>query len=143
MIRPSNELLTDRHRAAARWLPTTGVEQKVNFVFIRYFTLHVSGESLLIRKYSSCCCSILYNASENWVRFLCTTPSQQCQVSYISAYGRRRNCNIRARTTRESAKTNAALQTVKLRYINTLLLERVRLKNFNGPWNEARRTILT
>jgi len=26
MIRPGNELLTDRHRAAARWLPTTVVE---------------------------------------------------------------------------------------------------------------------
>ena len=25
MIRPSNELLTDRHRAAARWLPTTAL----------------------------------------------------------------------------------------------------------------------
>ena len=25
MIRPGNELLTDRHRAAARWLPTTAL----------------------------------------------------------------------------------------------------------------------
>jgi len=26
MIRPGNELLTDRHRAAARWLPTTELD---------------------------------------------------------------------------------------------------------------------
>jgi len=25
MIRPGNELLTDRHRSAARWLPTTAL----------------------------------------------------------------------------------------------------------------------
>jgi len=28
MIRPGNELLTDRHRAAARWLPTTVLRDK-------------------------------------------------------------------------------------------------------------------
>ena len=26
MMRPGNERLTDRHRAAARWLPTTDLE---------------------------------------------------------------------------------------------------------------------
>ena len=26
MIRPGNERLTDRHRAAARWLPTTALD---------------------------------------------------------------------------------------------------------------------
>ena len=31
MIRPGNELLTDRHRAAARWLPTTVLKNKKAF----------------------------------------------------------------------------------------------------------------
>jgi len=31
MIRPGNELLTDRHRPAARWLPTTVQEHPQNF----------------------------------------------------------------------------------------------------------------
>ena len=30
MIRPGNELLTDRHQAAARWLPTTAIEDCVD-----------------------------------------------------------------------------------------------------------------
>jgi len=31
--RPGNELLTDRHRAAARWLPTTALEPEQLRIF--------------------------------------------------------------------------------------------------------------
>jgi len=32
--RPGNELLTDRHRAAARWLPTTGLVKVMIFLAV-------------------------------------------------------------------------------------------------------------
>ena len=38
MIRPGNELLTDRHRAAARWLPTTGLDDRHGLSPILYDT---------------------------------------------------------------------------------------------------------
>jgi len=35
MIRPGNELLTDRHRATARWLPTTALgNQLIKYYFL-------------------------------------------------------------------------------------------------------------
>ena len=55
MIRPGNERLTDRHRAAARWLPTTvidnGKKQLCAFLFRNWkvsINIHLVGNNVFL-----------------------------------------------------------------------------------------------